>query len=125
MSGETEREESGWTIDTLKVLHEQRFAAMDTALELKSEELSRRLDILNHAHEQAREVQSTYVPREVFEAFVASFTEYKDTTNRALILREGQSSGISSLTGLLVAFGGLALTVIVIIIALISHVTFK
>ena len=86
--------ESRWTVDTLKELIEQQFAAMDKALALKSEELSRRLDILNHAHERAVEVQHTYVPREVFEAFIERFDEYKETTNRALILREGQSRGV-------------------------------
>jgi hypothetical protein len=43
------------TIETLKELHEQRFAAVDKAMVLAAEEMSRRLDILNHFHELARE----------------------------------------------------------------------
>jgi len=117
MSGETEQHESGWTVDTLKVLHEQRFEAMDEALRLKSEELSRRLDILNHAHEQAREVQSTYVPREVFEGFVQAFTEYKDTTNRALILREGRTAGLGLSANVLATVIGLLLVIVGIVLS--------
>ena len=112
MSGETEQNISGWTVDTLKELHEQRFQAMDTALELKAEELSRRLEILNHAHEQAREIQSTYVPREVFEGFVQAFTEYKDTTNRALILREGKTEGFSVSANVLASALGIFLVIV-------------
>ena len=36
-------------------------------IKLAADELSRRLEILNHAHQQAVEVQQTYVPREIFE----------------------------------------------------------
>ncbi len=40
----------------------------DKAIKLASDELARRLTDLNHAHQQAVEVQATYVPRETFEA---------------------------------------------------------
>ena len=39
----------------------------DRAIRLAADELSRRLEILNHSHQRAVEVQSTYVPREVSE----------------------------------------------------------
>jgi hypothetical protein len=44
------------TIETLKELVEQRFAALDKAARvLAAEEIARRLEILNHYHELARE----------------------------------------------------------------------
>jgi hypothetical protein len=58
------------TIETLKELHEQRFAAMDKALVLAAEEIARRLEGLNHAHEQAREKERDFIRREAFETFV-------------------------------------------------------
>ncbi len=58
------------TIETLKELHEQRFCAMDKAILLFAEEMSRRLEILNHAHEQAREKERDFIGREAFETFV-------------------------------------------------------
>jgi hypothetical protein len=58
------------TIETLKELHEQRFAAMDKALVLLAGEMARRLDNLNHAHELAREKERDFIGREAFETFV-------------------------------------------------------
>ena len=40
------------------------------ALELQALEYGRRLDTLNHAHQQAMEAQARTVPREVFEQYV-------------------------------------------------------
>lgn len=58
-----------------------RFEALDSAVKLASAienerqteraaEISRRLEILNHAHQQAVEVQQTYVPRELHDAAI-------------------------------------------------------
>ena len=57
------------TIDTLKELTEQRFLAMDKAILLVAEEMSRRLEVLNHAHEQAREKERDFIGREAYETF--------------------------------------------------------
>ncbi len=40
---------------------EERLRGMDDALRIRTDEIARRLDDLNHAHEQAVEVQQTYV----------------------------------------------------------------
>lgn len=63
MSGETEREVSGWTVDTLKELHDREigadrrlgracFAFVCVTVALGWNEIQRRLLTLNHAHEQ-------------------------------------------------------------------------
>ncbi|MGH6850572.1 MAG: hypothetical protein ACREDD_09040 [Methylocella sp.] len=57
------------TVETLKELHEQRFAAMDKAIILAAEEIARRLEVLNHYHELAREKERTFINREAFETF--------------------------------------------------------
>ena len=57
------------TIDTLKELTEQRFLAMDKAILLVAEEMSRSLEVLNHAHEQAREKERDFIGREAYETF--------------------------------------------------------
>ena len=120
MSGETEVSPSGWTIDTLKAYIEARLDASDKALELRTSEIDRRLLILNHAHEQAVEVQATYVPRELFEAFVGTFAEYKEVTNRALILREGQSHGVGSTLTVIIGAVGFIATVLGIVAVLVT-----
>lgn len=44
--------------------------AYAAALKIASEELARRLDVLNHAHEEAEEARRQTVPRETFDAKV-------------------------------------------------------
>jgi len=46
---------------------EERLRNMDKALEIQAKEYDRRLHELNHAHEQAVEVQHTYVTSQVHE----------------------------------------------------------
>lgn len=81
MTGETAKEESGWTTDTLrsalrdeisavKELQLERFTERDKALALQLVEFLRRLDALNHAHEQAREKERDFIGREAFDTFV-------------------------------------------------------
>ncbi|MGH7782335.1 MAG: hypothetical protein ACREO5_00600 [Candidatus Binatia bacterium] len=57
------------TIETLKELHEQRFAAVDKGIVLAAEEIARRLEVLNHYHELAREKERSFINRETFETF--------------------------------------------------------
>lgn len=57
--------------DDLRVLDrrevEKELAAIARALELQAREYERRLEILNHAHEQARQVLNTYVTRDLYD----------------------------------------------------------
>lgn len=57
------------TIETLKELHELRFASMDKAIVLLADETARRLEVLNHAHEQAREKERDFIGREAYDTF--------------------------------------------------------
>ncbi len=75
------------TVETLKELHEQRFAAMDKALVLLASEMARRLEVLNHAHELAREKERDFIGREAFETFAERVGD-----DLALLRRETQAS---------------------------------
>lgn len=57
------------TIETLKELHEQRFAAVEKAIVLAADEIARRLDVLNHFHQLAREKERDFIGREAYETF--------------------------------------------------------
>jgi hypothetical protein len=81
------------TIETLKELHEQRFAAMDKAIVLAAEEIARRLEVLNHAHELAREKERDFIRREAFDTFVLRVSD--DLT---LLRRETQTSSTVATT---------------------------
>ncbi len=54
----------------LKELVLERFRAIEKARKLQADEYERRLTVLNHAHEQAVEVQHTYVTQEKYEDYV-------------------------------------------------------
>lgn len=85
-----------WFLITL----EQYQKATEKALELQAKEYERRLDSLNHAHDQAIQDKTLLLPREIFEAFLKEFQQYKETTSRALILREGEKQGSLDLKSL-------------------------
>ena len=52
---------------SLKDLLDTQSDGIDRALMLQREEYARRLGELNHAHEEARRVLNTYIPREVYD----------------------------------------------------------
>ena|SRR6202047_2593346 len=79
------------TIETLKELHEQRFASVDKAIRLAAEEMSRRLDILNHFHELAREKERDFIRREAFDTFVLRVGD-----DLAMLRRESQTAVITT-----------------------------
>jgi hypothetical protein len=57
---------------------EERLAGMGQALELQAAEYERRLDVLNHAHEEAREVAKTTVTQERFDQYVVTEAEKRE-----------------------------------------------
>ena len=54
---------------------DERFRAQERANTLKAEELARRLEVLNHAHEQAREKERDFISRETYETFVLRYQD--------------------------------------------------
>lgn len=55
-------------IENLKEVTNLKFDKTEQALQLEATELARRLEILNGEASRLREIQSTYLPRELFEA---------------------------------------------------------
>jgi hypothetical protein len=51
------------------------------ASDLAYVELQRRLDMLNHAHEEAKQKENHYLPRENFEQFFKDFGVWRDQVN--------------------------------------------
>lgn len=66
MSGETERNISGFTVDTLKVLLEARMEAMEEALDLARTELERRLNGLNELRQEVTNDRTQFVKVDVY-----------------------------------------------------------
>jgi hypothetical protein len=83
-----------------------RFELAERALQLDHVEMLRRLDLLNHAHEDARQKEASFVGREVYDSEAKEHNKWRDEVNAALSTRQGRSSVTSGVAG---AVGGLAL----------------
>ena len=76
------------------VLH-SRLESSKEALGLQALEYERRLDVLNHAHEEAKDVLSrygsTYLTIDRFDRFYVEFTEWRRATDERLTEIKGSS----------------------------------
>jgi hypothetical protein len=97
VSGETEQQVSGWTVDTLKEHLEARLTALDerisvqaradqTALELAGENIEARLEKLNELRQQVSDDRSTYLNREVGETRLTRLEGWQARLIGALVL---------------------------------------
>lgn len=84
-----------------------RFELNQRALELDHIETLRRLDLLNHVHEDARMKEASFVGREVYDSQLKDHNKWRDEVNAALSNRQGKASVTTGLAG---AVGGLALS---------------
>jgi hypothetical protein len=92
-----------------KAFVDLRFELANRALELDHIETLRRLDLLNHAHEDARQKEASFVGREVYDSQTKEHNKWRDEVNSALSTRQGRSSVTSGVAG---AVGGLALSAV-------------
>jgi hypothetical protein len=90
-----------------KTFTDLRFELAERALELDHVEMLRRLDLLNHAHEDARQKEASFVSREVYDTQTKENNKWRDDVNASLSTRQGRSSVTSGVAG---AIGGLALS---------------
>jgi hypothetical protein len=94
-------------VEQQKSFIDLRFQLAERALELDHIEMLRRLDLLNHAHEDARQKEASFVGREVYESQIKDNNKWRDQVNSVLSTRQGRSSVTSGVAG---AVGGLALS---------------
>lgn len=92
-----------------KAMIEVRFELAQRALELDHIEMLRRLDLLNHAHEVARQKEASFVGREVYESQAKEHNKWRDEVNATLSARQGRSSVTSGVAGMV---GGLAVSAV-------------
>jgi hypothetical protein len=102
-----------------KAMVEMRFELAQKALELDHIEMLRRLDLLNHAHEEARQKEASFVGREVYESQAKEHNKWRDEVNATLSARQGRSSVTSGVAG---AVGGLVLSALFGLIMYITKV---
>lgn len=90
-------------IASLKELILARFDAEKEAGRLAYVELQRRLDMLNHAHEEAKQKEFHFFPRENFEQFFKDFGAWRDSVNATLSNQAGRMAAYA--IGIVVIFG--------------------
>ena len=96
-----------------------RFELAQRAVELDHIETLRRLDLLNHAHEEPRQKEASFVGREVYESQAKEHNKWRDEVNATLSARQGRSSVTSGVAG---AVGGLILSALFGLIMYITKV---
>ena len=97
----------------LREFIERVLSERDKALALQAREYERRLDELNHSHDEARRVLGTYVPRDIYDRDFDRIREVlatlKTNLEKELATRTGFSRGLGTwiiaLTGLSLALG--------------------
>jgi len=97
-------------IDSLAALLRAEAKGTEKALKLQAKEYSRRLNELNHAHEQRLEHDKEYINIEKFESFQSEFRQYKETTQTALTLATGMKGGQTNTIKIIVGAFGFVLT---------------
>lgn len=129
MSGETQQQESGWTVDTLKAHYDQRFIDQDKAVQaaltaakeatLKAEDASnKRFDSVNEFRSTLSDQVNTFLPRREYDARHETLeklvTEISDRINRS----EGAKVGSDITIGKIYAAIGVVGAILGIIVLL-------
>ena len=88
----------------LETLLKKEFESRDIAMDLKSKEVERRLIILNGEAERLRQMQATYITREIWntkhEELCRQVDELKEFKNKSI----GQQAVITAIISILVSF---------------------
>lgn len=123
MSGETEKQVSGWTVDTLKEYFEQRFTAQEKAVKTANEASEKRFDAVNEFRGQLGDQVRTFLPRTEYDARHETLenrvSELTDRLNRS----DGKVQGTDITMGKIYAAIG-AVGAILAIIVLLSNQVF-
>lgn len=128
MSGETEQNISGWTVDTLKEYTEQRFTDQDKAVQaalqaakeavIKAETATeKRFEATNEFRGQLADQTATLLPRSEYDSNHKALEDKIDALTDRMNRNDGKSSGLNAGWGYIVGAIGLAATIIGIILA--------
>ena len=96
--GLTERRLSDAQFAALKELIFARFNSEKEATQLAYHELQRRLEVLNHNHEEMEKRNAFFLPRENFEQFFRDFGNWRDGVNNFQSNLTGRIAVIAALT---------------------------
>jgi hypothetical protein len=81
----------------------EKFEALGREQSLAYVELQRRLDVLNHNHEEMTKRNAYFLPRENFEQFFKDFGTWRDSVNAAQNNQAGRMAAYA--IGIIIIFG--------------------
>lgn len=134
MSGETQKDESGWSVDTLKAHIDQRFIDNDKAVALarqadkeavlKAEVASeKRFESVNEFRGQLSDQTATFIPRKEADSRFEAMTEKVTAVTDRLNISQGAKTGsdvtkadLYRAVGVFVGVIGLAITILVLVL---------
>ena len=93
----------------LRELMDERFKALSKANDLAYLELQRRLDVLNHAHENMVRDRTDFLTIDTHNRFYAEFTKWKDEMNKAISNIQGRAAATVVIIGFVFALLQIAL----------------
>jgi len=76
---------------------------MDKALITQAVEYERRLNVLNHAHEEAVRVLNTYITRELFEKSQEELRAWRNSVDKTLALDQGRKGVLTGMISIVIA----------------------
>jgi hypothetical protein len=76
-----------------------RFEAEKEARLLAYQELQRRLDVLNHAHDNMAMDRAQFLRIETHDRFYQEFKEWKETVNKTLATQAGRAGAYVTIVG--------------------------
>ena len=95
--------------ERLREVLQARFDSVSKAQDLAYIELQRRLDMLNHAHEEAKQKETHFLPRENFEQFFKDFGTWRDVVNATLSNQAGRMAAYAGVIVFIFGVIGIAL----------------
>lgn len=131
MSGETARQESGWTVDTLKEYVEQRFTDQDRAVQsallaakeavIKAETATeKRFEATNEFRGQLADQTATFIPRLEYDAQHKALEDKVSLLTDIMNQTKGQDISMAKIYTALAAIGAFLGGII-----LLAHTLFK
>lgn len=122
MSGETQRDESGWTVDTLKQHYDQRFrdqekavsaalASAEKAVSTANVANEKRFESVNEFRAQLTDQTATFLPRKEYDArhetLESRVSELTDRMNRSDGQQKGSDLTIGKIYAAIAAVGAI------------------
>jgi len=107
--GSVTRRELDQRIAAMQALLDERLNAQNVALAIRTTEIARRLDELNHAHKTAMENWARSLPRENFDLTVRDWDRWRESTNSTIQGAQGALGlirwmGLAGVIALLMTF---------------------